>query len=228
MGIEATIAGMAGAGKVKPPGISQTGADFMGLLKEGYLPGAEKLVGSAEELLPRYSKLYQDQAKTSAPGVLDTLKTANPELAALMAKITSAAGEGPLNYGEGFPKGLLRLTNQYSRAGQAARGMGYGPADVYGETGDAAKLSADLTDRNRNFATSAAGLSYSTQTDPFLRLLGGILGAGDNKLLSPAGSTSLLLAPYAARANANQSSAANQSHLYETGSQGLDSALSKI
>lgn len=228
MGIVAGLSGVTGVGKVKPPGISQTSQDYLGLLKEGYMPGAEQLVSSAETLLPRYSRLYLSQAEQATPDVNRILAGANPELESLLSKIMSSAGQDSLNYGGALPRGLLRLTNQYSRAGQAARGLGYGPSDVYGETGDAARLSAELTDRNRAYATGAANLSYNVHTDPFMRLMAGTVGAGANSLLNPKDTLSLLLAPYQARLSAATSSAANKTNLMSEASRGFDAGMFKI
>ena len=213
---------MTGGGDPEDVNTGKVAQDYSALVGsyEQELPG---LFDTAKQFLPQYSQLYQSQVSASAPGALKTIQDASPERTALLKKLLTAGSEGPLNYGDALPPDLLRLTNQYSRAGQAARGLGYGPADVYGETGDAAKLSADLVDRNRQFSMNAANTSYQTETDPFLRLLGGILGAGNNQLLSPANSFSLLGDIYNQRNQSKIAGANNTTSAMNNSSQGFDS-----
>lgn len=222
MGLISGLAGMTGTGDPEDVNVGRVGQDYAGLLGsyKAQLPG---LFDTASQYLPKYSALYENQVNASAPGALAAVQNSSPERTDLLKKLLIAGGEGPLNYGDALPPALLRLTNQYSRAGQAARGLGYGPADVYGETGDAAKLQADLTDRNRAFAMNAANTSHNTETDPFLRLLGGVLGAGNNQLLSPANSFNLLGNIYNQRNQAKIAGAANTTSLMNTSSQGFDS-----
>jgi hypothetical protein len=59
-------------------------------------------------------------------------KNADPELAALLDQITAQAGT-ELGSGASLDPQLMRLFTQGIRGGQAARGLGLGPADAYME-----------------------------------------------------------------------------------------------
>lgn len=225
MGIVAGLSNLAGVGNVSTPGVRPTTRDFLGLL-DAYQQGAQKLTDWRRELQPQYSDIIASEASRLAPGAMDLIRGSSPDRTALIAKMLAAGNEGDLNYGTGLPKALLRLTNQYSRTGQAARGLGFGPSDVYGETGDAARMGMDLTDRNRAFAAQAAGASYQYETDPFLRLLGGQLNAANNQLLSPAQSLDLIKLPYQGRLAARTASSNNSTQLMTEASRGFDSSLS--
>lgn len=223
MGLISGIGLATGAGKVRPPNISNVAGDYSGLL-QAYEQNVPGLYDSAATFLPKYSQLYADTAATSLPAATNAVRSASPGLTALLDKIlASASGEGAsLDYGSPLPPKVQALQAQMSRAGQAARGLGFGPSDVLGETRDATKLALDLTDRNRAFADTAAKTAYATQADPIMRFLAAITGAGNDQLLSPANTLSLMLAPYQGRLSANTSTAANRTGLVETASKGFD------
>lgn len=212
MGLPSFISNISGQGEVNSPKINKVGGDYLSLLGF-YDQGAGKLFNSASSLSKKYGDLTASESARLAPGAMDLIRGSDPARAALLQKILAAAGQDDLNYGGGLPPGLLRLTQQLSRSGQAARGMGYGPSDLYGETGDAARLSADLTDRNRLFATNAANTSYQLEGDPFLRLLSGQVSSGLDALLKPANSLSLLQMPYEGRLKAKMATAQNNTGL---------------
>lgn len=217
---------MGGVGKVKPPKIEATARDFTGLL-DAYKTGATGLFSQTSDLLPQYGRLYQSTADALTPGAVRQQRSINPGLTGLLDKmLASAGGEGsPLDYGSPLPPKVLYMQNQMTRAGQAARGMGFGPSDVLGETRDATRLSMDMVDRNREWAGKAASLSYDTQISPVNQFISALLSASDKNLLTPANSLSLLLAPYQARLDANKATAENNTALISQGSQGFDSAL---
>lgn len=224
MGLVSGLFGMTGGGDPDKVSTTQVGKDYGAMVRD-YKGQVGGLFDSQAEYMPKYSKLYQDQMDTAAPGALKTIKESNPERATLLQNLLRAGSDGPLDYGDALPPKLLRLTNQYSRAGQAARGLGYGPSDVYGETGDAAKFSTDLVDRNRAFSMNAVNTSYATETDPFLRLLGGMMGAGNNQLLKPADSFSMLGNLYNQQNQSHMAGAANKTAAMNNSSSGFDSVI---
>lgn len=212
MGLISGIGERSGEGRVRLPSIEGVNQDYLGLLR-GYQSGVPELFNTQSEYQPRYSDLFANEMTRLTPGTCATMEAASPGLSSLIQSVLASAKEGPMTYGADLPKNLLRLTNQTSRAGQAARGLGFGPSDVYGETGDAARMSNQLVDANRGFALNAATAAYNTQTDPFLRLLSGTVGAGRDQLMSPAGSTNLLQLPYQGRLQANLGTASNNTSL---------------
>jgi hypothetical protein len=188
-------AGLFGSGRKKTTGIGRTVGAYANALSK-YYPGiAQKLFDIQERMEPGYADLQARELQRLLPGVESLFKTANPQEAALLEKLLTTANAADLEYGAPLPDKMLRLANQMSRQGQAARGLGYGPADVFGETADATRLSADLVDRNRSFALDAAQAGYSFQTDPILRMLYGQQASAANAFASPAQAFSLVGGP---------------------------------
>lgn len=196
------VKGLLGGGKSSSPSPRKVGNEYLGLV-DAYTKGVNPLFSSMKEWTPEYNDLMAGEQARLAPGTLALLRTANPAQLALLDKIMSSATNADLDYGGGLPPGVLRQSQQFTRAGQAARGMGYGPSDLYRETGDATRLSTELTDRNRVFANRAAELSYNTLTDPFMRLLNSQVNAGKDAFLTPAGSLPLMQSVYNAKTQAN-------------------------
>jgi hypothetical protein len=186
------VAGSLGSKGKKTTGIGRTVGAYSSALKSYYPDITSTLFDVQQRGQPAYADLQARELARLQPGVAELLKNANPEEAALLQKMLGTANASDLEYGAPLPPKLLRLTNQMSRQGQAARGMGFGPADVYGETGDAARLAADLVDRERSFAMDAAHAGYSFQTDPILRMLYGQQANAANAFASPAAGFSLI------------------------------------
>jgi hypothetical protein len=185
------IAGQASSGSGKT-NIDRTIRKYTSSLERYYPRIASAMLATQTRLQPAYANLQASELARLQPGVAELLKNANPQQAALLEKMLATANASDLQYGAPLPPKLLRLSNQMTRQGQAARGMGFGPADVYGETGDAARLAADLVDRERSFAMDAARAGYSFQTDPILRMLYGQQANAANAFASPAAGFSLI------------------------------------
>lgn len=150
------------------------------------------------DIAPRMSEL--DRAAAAAqreadigaveklgPRATEALRAANPQQAALLDALNKQV-LGGVSAGYNLPSGLQDVVSQSSRAGQAARGLGFGPADAYAET--LAQSEAANQWRNQNMAQGMqlAGVNAATQSDPFLAILGraattpaaamGLLGQG--------------------------------------------------
>tara|TARA_Y100000310_G_scaffold93845_1_gene91419 strand:+ start:2455 stop:3300 length:846 start_codon:yes stop_codon:yes gene_type:complete len=99
------------------------------------------------------------------------LDAANPEQAALLRELNAQA-QSDLSAGGQLSGWERREIQQSSRAGGAARGMGYGSQDVAMES--LAQLQGANTRRRQRqgFAQSMVGLNKATAADPFMAILG--------------------------------------------------------
>jgi len=105
-----------------------------------------------------------------AKPVSDTLREATGNAALLDELNQQALSE--LQSGAALDPSLRREIQQGVRAGQAARGMGYGTRDLADEATVTA-LQAEQLRRNRQaFAQSMVGINQATGGDPFLAILG--------------------------------------------------------
>ena len=105
------------------------------------------------------------------PRATEAFRQANPEQAALMAELNRQA-QSELAAGAALPPALSREIQQQVRGAQAARGMGYGMADV-GQEALVKGLQAEQLQRRRQaFASQVVGLNAATSADPFMAILG--------------------------------------------------------
>jgi len=105
------------------------------------------------------------------PRATEAFRQANPEQAALMAELNRQA-QSELAAGAALPPALSRELEQQVRGAQAARGMGYGMADV-GQEALVKGLQAEQLQRRRQaFASQVVGLNAATSADPFMAILG--------------------------------------------------------
>ena len=102
---------------------------------------------------------------------VDALRAADPRQQALLDRLNQQATEG-LDAGSGLDPAMLRQTQQSIRSGQAARGMGYGNADVSAEALYSGQAGQALKQQRQGFATQVAGINASTSADPMLALFG--------------------------------------------------------
>lgn len=211
-------------GKPKDVSIGRLSGEYSGML-DAYTGNVPKLFDSQAQFAPQYAQMFAHQLSQFAPDALATSQSASPQSATLSRQMLNAASAGPMNYGDPLPPGLLRFSNQSTRAAQAARGLGYGPRDAYQETDAAARLQADLTDRNRSFGNTALNSAYLTQTDPFIRLLSGIVTAGNNQLVSPSQSFGLMGDLYSGQNQQRITAANNKAQLMAESSRGFDSVV---
>lgn len=101
----------------------------------------------------------------------DAFRSANPEQAALIAEMNKQA-MSDLSAGASLPPALAREIEQSIRGSQAARGMGYGMADVGQESLIKGLQAEQLQRRRQDFARNVIGINAATGTDPFLAILG--------------------------------------------------------
>jgi len=105
------------------------------------------------------------------PRATEAFRQANPEQAALMAELNRQA-QSELAAGAALPPALSREIQQQVRGAQAARGMGYGMADVGQEALIKGLQAEQLQRRRQAFASQVVGLNAATSADPFMAILG--------------------------------------------------------
>lgn len=105
------------------------------------------------------------------PRATEAFRQANPEQAALMAELNRQA-QSELAAGAALPPALSRELEQQVRGAQAARGMGYGMADVGQESLVKGLQAEQLQRRRQAFASQVVGLNAATSADPFMAILG--------------------------------------------------------
>lgn len=101
----------------------------------------------------------------------EAFRQANPEQAALMDRLNQQA-MSELDAGASLPPSLAREIEQQIRGSQAARGMGFGMADVGQEALIKGLQAEQLQRRRQQFAQNVVGMNAATATDPFLAILG--------------------------------------------------------
>jgi hypothetical protein len=121
------------------------------------------------------------------PRATAAMRAVNPQQTALLDAITQQATSG-VEAGYNLPPGLQDVVSQSTRTGQAARGLGFGPADAYAETLAQSEAANQWRGQNIDQGMRAAQLNAVTQSDPFLAILGrpastpaaamGLLGQG--------------------------------------------------
>jgi len=174
------------------------------------------------------------------PRATEAFRQANPEQAALMAELNRQA-QSELAAGAALPPALSREIQQQVRGAQAARGMGYGMADV-GQEALVKGLQAEQLQRRRQaFASQVVGLNAATSADPFMAILGkpGVgmgaaqgfaaqgQGMAPQQMFNPesAYAGSLAAGNYNAQLNANIASANARAGVAAGAMQGIGSAL---
>jgi hypothetical protein len=108
------------------------------------------------------------------PSILSGFQASDP----ITARILNTQAQEELALGAELDPGIRREVRQGVRGGQAARGMGFGPTDVYEEAFNLGSAGQQIRQDRRNFASGVAGLSDST-LGSFSR---GILGMGQESL----------------------------------------------
>jgi len=101
----------------------------------------------------------------------EAFRAANPQQTALMDELNQQALD-ELNAGPGLPPDLAREMEQQVRSAQAARGMGFGMADVGQEALIKGLQAEQLQRRRQAFAQQIAGMNASQTQDPFMAILG--------------------------------------------------------
>jgi hypothetical protein len=112
-----------------------------------------------------------DVIESYGPRMSEALANADPARGRLLAQLTEQAEEG-MKLGYALSPDEQRQAVQSIRAGQQARGMGFGPTDIYQEA-----LGVNMAGNARRAqrtaaATSVAGLRQEQLTNPFLAMIG--------------------------------------------------------
>lgn len=105
-----------------------------------------------------------------AGGVTKTLREASGNAPLLDELNRQAMSE--LQSGAGLDPSLANEVSQGVRAGQAARGFGFGAPDAIAEAFARGSRGVDLRNQRRQFAGNVIGLNQATGGDPFLAILG--------------------------------------------------------
>jgi hypothetical protein len=120
------------------------------------------------------------------PQMREAARAYDPNQAALLDSLNQQT-LGDVQAGYNLPTGLRDVVNQSSRSGQAARGLGYGPADAYAETLAQSGAANQWRGENLNRGMQMAGVNAAAN-DPYLAMFsqraqtpgatGSLLGAG--------------------------------------------------
>ena len=105
------------------------------------------------------------------PRAIAAFKAANPELAGLLDEFSKQA-QSELAAGTSLTPDLRREVEQSIRAGQSARGMGFGNSDLLQEAMTSGAAGLALQDRRRKFAADVAGMQSGIANVPFQQILG--------------------------------------------------------
>jgi len=101
----------------------------------------------------------------------DAIREASPQQAALLDELNEQV-LGDLQYDTELDPELRREIQQGVRAGQTARGVGFGRSDIYEEAAALGSAGLNLRNQRRAQAMGLVNLNKSAQADPFLALLG--------------------------------------------------------
>jgi len=155
----------------KTPAPGKVGQDYLGLI-QAFSQGAPTVFGMEQQWKPQYIAENVKNISTYGAPAVAAYRGADPEQAALSSAMTRDATVG-IDAGSRLDPAQLRLSNQYTRAGQAARGLGFGPADAYQETGDATRMGVQLQNDRRDYAGRVSLLNQNTNAQAL-----GALNAG--------------------------------------------------
>lgn len=162
-----------------------------GLISEYQNQIAPALTGAqtASNTVVRTANL--NDAATLTPQYLATERAANPQGAGLLDQLSQGASQ-QLSYGTQLTPQEQLQYNQSVRGGQAARGMGYSPSDVFSEAMGQTTEGQNLLTQRQGAAQSVLGSLQSFYGDPTSAISGMQSGAGISaaNLLSGGGSLS--------------------------------------
>lgn len=154
MNLQATPDTLANIMKIYPNGLTKA------VKRQDYgAPGILDIYGRA---IPQLTKL----SAAANAGTAAAWRAADPAAAALMDEMTRQAGSD-LAAGRSLTPMETRELNNTVRSGQAARGLGFGPADIYGE----ALARSQYGDQKQAQRRAFAGDVYGLRTRPLLQLL---------------------------------------------------------
>lgn len=130
---------------------------------------------------PGLIEMMNQAAKATQAGTIDRLNTlgpdaraailaANPDMASLLDKLNTQAGEG-LDAGSGLTPDEERIMQQQARASWAARGLDGSPGAAADEILRQFALGQNLKGQRQAFAQSVVGQDQSTLENPIFQLL---------------------------------------------------------
>lgn len=154
MGLGGLVTGIMGAtgnspkiASVSPTRLSK---DYLALIN-GFSQGQSTIFDAEEKWKPKYLDLEGENMGRAA----DIVRGVTPGATALFDKLDNQAEQG-LDAGASLDPALARVATQSIRQGQAARGLGYGPADVLQESSALTSMGERLRERRQDFAASLA------------------------------------------------------------------------
>ncbi len=112
-----------------------------------------------------------DILREMGPEAIAALKASNPSAAALIDELTRQASE-ELQLGGNLSRDQRRQVSETVRQGQADRGMGFSPSDVFIEALQTADASEALKASRRSFAANTAQLNAGFAGDAYQRFFG--------------------------------------------------------
>lgn len=164
----------------KTPKPGKVGQDYLGLIN-AYAQGTPTILQTEQTYRPQFTQLDLDQLQSVIPTFSNILRSASPDASAIVRGINPGQTElldsltrsatAQLNAGADLDPALERIFTQSVRGGQAARGLGYGPADVLEESTALTGLGNTLRREREGFAGTVAGLNNQFETAPALELL---------------------------------------------------------
>jgi hypothetical protein len=155
-----------------------------------------------------------DDSASMAPALIGAERAGNPGAAGLLDTLTSTAGN-ELKYGTQLTPSESLQMKQSVRGGQAARGMGFGPSDVFNESMADTSMGQNLLSQREGQAGSVAQLLQQFYKDPVAT----IGGMGSNPGMSSGNITSLAAGSLAPSMLSEFSPGVNDSTLMNLGYQ---------
>ena len=166
-------------------------------LERQYAPQYAQLeVDTLAQTLPQLTQLYAQympelaaaeaqNRRAMIEGDLQTIKdysedvrmAVDPQRERLLSALSQRA-EDDLALGYSISPGMEREFQQSVRAGQAARGFGYGTNDIAAEAAFTAGQKDAMRNQRSQFAANVVNLKASAGVDPFMALLGRQSSAG--------------------------------------------------
>jgi len=146
---------------------------------DGSRPGILQQYQQLQPALQRLQQQGQDSQANADIGRVQSLgsqavqayRSANPQQTALLKGLNDQAQQGLDAGGSLTPDEQRQLTEQV-RSGQAARGMGTGPADIFAEATTLGNAGFQRKLQRQQFANQVIGTDQTTNVDPFQLILG--------------------------------------------------------
>ena len=169
------------------PAYNQLGLQNLSTFLTGNADGASGgVAGMMSSLIPQLTDVQSkaDIAANSAgrtatladatrlsPGYNALTRASNPGGAGLLDQLTSKVGN-ELQYGTELTPAEKMQLNQSVRGGQAARGMGFGPSDVFSESMANAGMGQSLLQQREGAASALVPQLSSFYGDPLAKTMG--------------------------------------------------------